>query len=70
MSSKKKLRQKRREQNATQRRKGIDPGVAFILITAALVVVIGVVAALVGGPERGTPPRPGAVWSAEHGHWH
>jgi hypothetical protein len=67
MSSKKQLRRKRKQQRAEQR-PGINPATAFILVVAVLVVLIGVVAVVKGGDP--TPPREGAVWSAEHGHWH
>jgi hypothetical protein len=68
MSSKKQIRRKRREQRAATRSKGINPAKVFILVMVGLVVAIGVVALIVGGGSQ--PPRPGMVWSPEHGHWH
>jgi hypothetical protein len=37
-----------------------------------LVIVVLVAAALIIGDRsgHGDPPWDGAVWSAEHGHWH
>lgn len=70
MSSKKKLRQQRREKRAAERRtRGMNPATKFILATIALVVILGIVASLRGGPG-GEAPWPGAVWSEAHGHWH
>jgi hypothetical protein len=71
MSSKKQLRKKRQERRAAerQRRSGLNPATLFILATVAIVVIIGIVASL-RGPDAGSPPRPGAVWSEAHGHWH
>jgi hypothetical protein len=68
MSSKKQVRRKRREQRAAARGKGINPAKAFILVMVGLVVLIGVVALIAGRGAQ--PPRPGMVWSQEHGHWH
>jgi CHASE3 domain sensor protein len=68
MSSKKQLRRKRREQRAATRSRRINPAQALILVVVGLVIMIGVVALIVG--QRAQPPRPGMVWSPEHGHWH
>jgi hypothetical protein len=68
MSSKKQIRRKRREERAATRSKGINPAKVFILVMVGLVVAIAVVALIVGGGAQ--PPRPGMVWSPEHGHWH
>lgn len=69
MSSKKQLRRKRQQQKAAKRQR-FNPATAFILLVLALVLAIGVTAAILGGGDRPPAPWPGAVWSAEHGHWH
>lgn len=66
MSSKKQRRQQRRRQDAEKPR--FNPATAFILAIVAALLVVGIAAAVIGSDP--TPPRPGAVWSAEHGHWH
>jgi hypothetical protein len=70
VSSKKQLRRARQaqEQEEKQRSK-VNPVWMFLASIAAVVVVVGV-AMFFFGPERGAPPWPGAVWSAQHGHWH
>jgi hypothetical protein len=68
MSSKKQLRRKRQQQKAAQRRKGINPATVFIVVTVAVLVIVGIVASMRGPDPRA--PWPGAVWSEEHGHWH
>lgn len=71
MSSKKQLRRKRKQEKAeAARTKGVNPATAFIVIVLVAFVIVGLVAVLRGGPDVGPPPWPGAVWSAEHGHWH
>jgi hypothetical protein len=42
------------------------------IITLALVgaIVLAVAAALIFRDKGTAAPRPGAVWSPEHGHWH
>jgi len=68
MSSKKARRRKVQEQALADNRKGLSPVTIFILgIGLALALVVGGV--VVFG-DREEPPYPGAVWSAEHGHWH
>jgi cell division protein FtsN len=71
MSSKKARRKQRREKQEAAQSSGRNPATLFMLGIAA-VVVLTVVGALVFGvnsaPED--PPWPGAVWSADHGHWH
>lgn len=71
VSSKKQLRRQRKEQRARQsaRKSRINPATAFILVTIALVVIVGFIASW-RGESPGEPPWPGAVWSADHGHWH
>ncbi len=69
MSSKKRLRQKRKQEKAQAQRRGLSPATLFIIITLALIVVLVVVAYLTGD-ARPNAPRPGAVWSEAHGHWH
>ncbi len=71
MSSKKALRKKAREKKKEERRSGLSPVTLFIL-GVGVAVILAVVAGLVLGvdPGSGDPPRPGAVWSDAHGHWH
>ena len=68
MSSKKARRRKLREEAQDRSRRKLSPATLFILgIGLALVLTA------VGGLffwDRDTPPRPGLVWSEEHGHWH
>ncbi|MGI9625707.1 MAG: hypothetical protein ACR2QM_02625 [Longimicrobiales bacterium] len=69
MSSKKARRKKRQEQTQKSSKKGINPVTLFILgvgLALALTLVVGV---MFRG-DRGEPPRPGMVWSNQHGHWH
>jgi len=67
MSSKKQIRRQRQE--AKQKNRGkVNPAVAFIAIVFVALVALAVVAYFVDA--RPEPPRPGAVWSPEHGHWH
>jgi hypothetical protein len=71
MSSKKARRRKRREKQEEERRKGLSTATLFILgigVALILTVVGGMVLGGDSGP--GDPPRPGAVWSEAHGHWH
>lgn len=66
MSSKKQLREERRQKEGDVRR-GPSTATLFILIIAAALLAVGIGAALLGdGGGRGS----GEVWSAEHGHWH
>ncbi len=71
MSSKKARRRKRHEQDEDSNRPRLSPVALFILIIglAMLVTVVGAVV-FRDRSDRGDPPRPGAVWSAAHGHWH
>lgn len=68
MSSKKARRRKLQEQARDTGRKKLSPVTVFIL-GIGLALVLTVVGALFFG-VGGTPPGSGAVWSAEHGHWH
>ena len=71
MSSKKARRRKRREKENEEHRSGLSPVMLFMLgigMVVILVVVAGLVFGVNSGP--GDPPRPGAVWSEAHGHWH
>lgn len=71
MSSKKALRRQQREAEKEQSRKGMNPALLFILAIGVAVLVTVVVAAVFGESSApGDPPRPGAVWSEAHGHWH
>lgn len=71
MSSKKARRRKRHEQNQDSTRSGLSPVALFMLIIGLALLGTVVVAVVFGdGSSRGEPPRPGAVWSSAHGHWH
>lgn len=71
MSSKKARRKKRREEEKQERRTGMNPALLFILaIGVAVLVTVVVSVVFVGSSAPGDPPRPGAVWSEAHGHWH
>ena len=71
MSSKKARRRERQEQNQDSGRRKLSPVTLFIL-SIGLAVLVTVVVAVVFGDRSapGRPPRPGATWSAAHGHWH
>lgn len=71
MSSKKALRKQQREAERKEARKGINPALLFILAIGLAVLGTVAVAAIFGESSApGDPPRPGAVWSEAHGHWH
>ncbi len=72
MSSKKARRRNRRKVVEEERsRRKLNPVTVFLLGIAAAILIAALVAWGLGGPSGpGDPPRPGAVWSAEHGHWH
>ena len=53
-----------------KRRRKINPGTAFTLTVAVVILLIVVGVLLFGDAGAGEPPWPGAVWSSEHGHWH
>lgn len=71
MSSKKARRRKRREEERKESRKGVNPALVFILAIGLAVLATVAVSVVFGdGSAPGDPPRPGAVWSEAHGHWH
>lgn len=71
MSSKKARRKKRSEESKSEKKKGLNPALLFILgIGLAVAVTVGISMALGGSSSPGDPPWPGATWSAAHGHWH
>lgn len=71
MSSKKARRRARQEQSQKGRRKGFSPATLFMLsIGLVIAVIVAATVVLGNGSDRGEPPRPGAVWSAAHQHWH
>ena len=70
MSSKKAKRKKRKEELKSEKKKGVNPALLFILgIGLAMAVTLGV-AVVLGDSGPGDPPWDGATWSAAHGHWH
>jgi len=71
MSSKKARRRARQEQIQNGRRSRFSP-VTLFMLSIGLVISLIVVVTIVFGDrsDRGEPPRPGAVWSAAHQHWH
>ena len=70
MSSKKQLRRARQEREKVAKgRTKLNPVWMFLVSIAALVLVFGTVAFFFR-EDHGPPPWPGAVWSAEHDHWH
>ena len=68
MSSKKARRRRVQEETQEHSRKGLSPTTLFI-IGIGLIIVLTVAGSVVFG-DREERPWPGAVWSAEHGHWH
>ncbi|HCR04941.1 MAG TPA: hypothetical protein DIU18_07120 [Gemmatimonadetes bacterium] len=68
MSTKKQRRRTRQRQKGTTKAK-LSPVTIFLLSIAALLLAVGVIGSLVGN-DRPPPPRPGAVWSETHGHYH
>lgn len=72
MSSKKQLRKKRmaEERAQAEARGKMNPALVFTLLILAAVALIAGGVAVFGEEGPGEPPRPGAVWSPEHGHWH
>lgn len=72
MSSKKQARRRRREREKEEKRgSGRNPAVLFLLgISAAILVTLGAFMVFGGSSGPGDPPFPGAIWSAQHDHWH
>ena len=68
MSSKKARRRKLQEQTQDRSRGRVSPTTLFIL-AIGLAMVLTVVGSVVFG-DREELPWPGAVWSAQHEHWH
>ncbi len=68
MSSKKARRKKVQEQTQEQKRRALSP-VTIFMLCIGLAMTLTVAASIVFG-DREEPPFPGAVWSAQHGHWH
>ena len=68
MSSKKARRRKLQEQTQDRSRRSISPATILILGIGLALRLTVVGSFIFGGREE--PPFPGAVWSAEHGHWH
>lgn len=71
MSSKKARRRARKEQTQNRRRDRFSPATLFMLgIGLVISLIVAVTVVFADRPDRGEPPRPGAVWSAAHQHWH
>jgi hypothetical protein len=68
MSSKKARRRKLHEEAEDRGRRSLTPTTLFIL-SIGLALALTVVVTVVFG-DREEPPWPGAVWSAQHDHWH
>ena len=71
--SSKKARRKRRHENENEERRssGLSPVTLFMLaIGTALLLAVGIAMVFGVNSGPGDPPRPGAVWSEAHGHWH
>lgn len=68
MSSKKARRKKLEEETQDRSRRRLSPATLFIL-GIGLAVLLTVVGSVIFG-DGDEPPFPGAVWSAQHGHWH
>jgi hypothetical protein len=72
MSSRGKAKRREKEARQAAARQGSRKGVTRLtLVVFGAIVLVGAAAAVFGGGgDRPPPPRAGAVWSAEHGHWH
>jgi len=71
MSSKKTRRRERQKQKQQGRSGRFNPATLF-MVGIFVTIVLLVAGALVFGDRsaQDEPPWPGAVWSAEHNHWH
>jgi hypothetical protein len=69
MSSKKVHRKKKQESKKEQRSRW-NPATLFLLFIVAAFLLMVVAGYFLRDPGPGDPPRPGAVWSPEHQHWH
>jgi hypothetical protein len=72
MSSKKKVRRKRRAQEQQERDEGRwNPALVFgLCIATAIVLTLGAFSMFGDPAGPGEPPWDGAVWSPAHDHWH
>lgn len=71
MSSRGKARRHERKAQQAAARRDARKGVRVLtMLVAAAVVLVAIAAVVFRDGSRPPPPRPGAVWSAEHGHWH
>jgi hypothetical protein len=72
MSSKKARRRGRREKESEERHSGGLSAVTLFILAVGTALLLAVGIAMVFGVNSGPgdPPRPGAVWSEAHGHWH
>lgn len=70
MSSRGKARRQRIQAQKAAVRRGSRRGVKIITLALVGAIVLAVAAALIFRDKGTAAPRPGAVWSPEHGHWH
>lgn len=70
MSSRGKAKRQQKEARQAAARRDSQAAVKRLTLgVIGVIVLLGIAAVLLRG-EGSASPRPGAVWSAEHGHWH
>ncbi len=70
MSSRGKARRQRMQAQKAAARRDSRRGVKLMTLLMVGAIVVVIAAAVLFRGEGSAAPRPGAVWSAEHGHWH
>lgn len=70
VSSRGKARRQRVQAQKAAVRRGSRRGVRLVTLLMVGAIVVVIAAAVLLREEGSAAPRPGAVWSAEHGHWH